>query len=175
MDDYLDIHPKDGRPMTSIINSVKTPELLPCPFCGCEKVIRHFHTTSFKGEKLRSLTCSNCSASTFGYDEKSFNDWNTRSGHLDAELKALVNKNVELEKQLKAYRCLDGDLIYITKTELAERESEKTHKAVKHGFLQAVKMLFLAKPPAPLGIDVHANNCADDYLKQLKAEVHHGQ
>jgi hypothetical protein len=86
-----------------------------------------------------------------------------------------IERIVELERQLKAYRCLDGDLIYITKTELAERESEKTHKAVKHGFLQAVKMLFLAKPPAPLGIDVHANNCADDYLKQLKAEVHHGQ
>jgi predicted RNase H-like nuclease (RuvC/YqgF family) len=40
------------------------------------------------------------------------------------------NHIAELEKELKAYKCLDGDLIYITKKELLQRELEQYVKGV---------------------------------------------
>jgi hypothetical protein len=39
-------------------------------------------------------------------------------------------KYKELEKELKAYKCLDGDLIYITKKELLQRDLEQQAKGI---------------------------------------------
>jgi hypothetical protein len=36
-----------------------------------------------------------------------------------------INKIAELEKELKKYKCLDGDLIYIDKKELLQRDLEQ--------------------------------------------------
>ena len=44
---------------------------------------------------------------------------------LAAESCEQQDKIAELEKELKAYKCLDGDLIYITKKELLQRDLEQ--------------------------------------------------
>jgi hypothetical protein len=41
-----------------------------------------------------------------------------------------IERIAELEKKLKAYKCLDGDLIYITKKELLQRDLEQQAKGV---------------------------------------------
>ena len=40
----------------------------------------------------------------------------------------------ELEKELKKYKCLEGDLIYIAKKELLQRDLEQQAKGLSEGF-----------------------------------------
>jgi len=85
----------------------------------------------------------------------------------DVRSRSEIEKFVALEKELKAYKTLDGGLIYITKNELLQRAIENSHTAFKAGFLKSIQMLYSPIPPEPLGIDVHAKQCADFYVKKL--------
>jgi hypothetical protein len=76
-----------------------------------------------------------------------------------------INKIAELEKELKKYKCLEGDLIYIDKKELLQRDLEQQVMGRLDGVAYALNMYCTTMSPKefpPIG---------EYYAGQLQAKA----